>query len=271
MGDLNSSIWLHWHGHPDALIGLVIFQSAYLFGIGPVRRKFKLSNYVDPRQTLTFTAGVLVIFLSLLSPIHILSDKYLFSAHILQHVLLTLVAPPLLILGIPGWLISPLILNKKWTLLFFRSVFHPVSAVVFFNLVFSIWHLPVLYELSVSYHPIHVVEHLLFMIAAFIMWWPICSKVPEIPRLNYPLQMVYMFVMSLAQIVVFGIITFASEPIYDHYAHAPRIWDISPLADQQLGGIIMKVGSGFLFLTLIIIAFFRWFDEGSNDEEDSIM
>ena len=83
--------------------------------------------------------------------------------------------------------------------------------------------------------------------------------------------MMYLFVMSLAQIIVFGIITFASDPIYIHYVDAPRIWNISPLVDQQLGGIIMKVGSGFLFLTLIIIAFFRWFDEGSNDEEDSIM
>lgn len=271
MGDLNSSIWLHWHGHPDALIGLVILQSAYLVGIGPIRRKFNLSNYVDSRQTIIFTSGVLVIFLSLLSPIHILSDEYLFSAHMLQHVLLTLVAPPLLILGIPEWLISPLIRSRKWLLVFFRSIFHPISAIVVFNLVFSIWHLPALYELSVSHHPTHVAEHLLFMIAAFIMWWPICSKVPELPRLNYPLQMIYMFVMSLAQIVVFGIITFASEPIYDHYVNAPRIWNISPLTDQQLGGIIMKVGSGFLFLTLIIIAFFRWFDEGSNDEENSIM
>jgi len=70
--------------------------------------------------------------------------------------------------------------------------------------------------------------------------------------------------MSLAQIIVFGIVTFAREPIYYHYVTAPRIWNITPLVDQQLGGIIMKVGSGFLFLFLIIIAFFKWFDEDSK-------
>ena len=99
------------------------------------------------------------------------------------------------------------------------------------------------------------------------MWWPICSQVQSIPKLPYPIQMLYLFVMSLAQIIVFGIITFAREPIYQHYIDAPRIWNISPLVDQQLGGILMKVGSGFLFLLLMIIAFFKWFDEDSNSEE----
>ena len=96
------------------------------------------------------------------------------------------------------------------------------------------------------------------------MWWPICSQIQSIPKLIYPLQMLYLFVMSLAQIIVFGIVTFAREPIYQHYIDAPRIWNISALTDQQLGGILMKVGSGFLFLLLIIIAFFKWFEEDSN-------
>ena len=77
--------------------------------------------------------------------------------------------------------------------------------------------------------------------------------------------------MSLAQIIVFGIITFAPAPIYDHYVNAPRLWNITPLVDQQIGGIIMKVGSGFLFLTLIIIAFFKWFEEGSREDRNGII
>tara|TARA_B100000586_G_scaffold84932_1_gene60203 strand:- start:565 stop:1380 length:816 start_codon:yes stop_codon:yes gene_type:complete len=270
MGELPSSIWLHWHGHPDAVIGLIILQSAYLIAIGPVRKKYGLSPKPSPKQTVLFTTGVLIIFLSLLSPLHIMSDDYLFSAHMVQHVLLTLVSPPLLILGTPGWLISPLV-RKSVALKIAKVIVHPVSAVVVFNLVFSIWHLPVLYELSVSYHSVHVGEHLLFMMAAVVMWWPICSVVPELPRLSYPLQLIYLFVMSLAQIVVFGIITFAPEPIYEHYVEAPRLWNITPLMDQQIGGIIMKVGSGFLFLTLIIIVFFKWFEQGSREDSNDII
>jgi len=262
---MGESIWLHWHGHPDALIGLSLLLTIYMAAIGPIRKRFNLASTSSPRETTLFTSGVLVIFLCLLSPLHILSDEYLFSAHMLQHVLLTLIAPPLLIIGTPGWFFSPLLkLNVVFRM--FKLLLHPVSAIIIFNLVFSLWHFPGLYNLSVTYHSVHVGEHILFMVAAFIMWWPICSKVDELPRLSYPIQLIYLFVMSLAQIIVFGIITFAQEPIYTHYIDAPRIWNISPLWDQQIGGIIMKVGSGFLFLILMIITFFKWFNEGSEND-----
>ena len=262
----SDSIWLHWHPHLEVVLGLILVQCAYLYGIGPYRRRQTDSPEINPRQAVMFTLGTFVIFVSLTSPLHILSDHYLFSAHMLQHVLITLICPPLLIVGTPGWLASKLFQNR-WSISVFRRIFHPLGAVVIFNIIFSMWHLPILYNLSVSYHWVHILEHSLFISASIVMWWPICSQVQSIPKLPYPIQMLYFFVMSLAQIIVFGIITFAREPIYQHYIDAPRIWNISPLVDQQLGGIIMKVGSGFLFLFLIIIAFFKWFDEDSNSQE----
>ena len=263
MGDSMDSIWLHWHGHPDALIGLGTLLLIYLVLTGPIRRRFRLASGVNPRETTLFSIGILVIFLSILSPLHILSDQYLFSAHMIQHVLITLISPPLIILGIPNWLISPL-LKEPQVLRIAKFVVHPVTAVITFNLIFSIWHIPELYNYSVKYHWIHVTEHILFIFSSIIMWWPLCSKTPEAPRIPYPLQMIYLFVMSLSQIIVFGIITFATDPLYEHYINAPRLWAISPLLDQQLGGIIMKVGSGFLFLMLLIIVFFKWFKESTN-------
>ena len=110
----------------------------------------------------------------------------------------------------------------------------------------------------------HIGEHLLFMGAAVLMWWPIAGTLPEIPRLSYPATMAYMFLLSIAQIIVFAPITFSREPLYEWYVNAPRLWDISPVLDQQLGAIFMKMGGGVLFLTLIIIAFFRWY----NREEE---
>ena len=83
----------------------------YLVGIGPLRIKKTLSNQIDPKKTFMFTLGVLIILISLTSPLHILSDQYLFSAHMLQHILITLIAPPLLLLGIPQWLIDYLLEN----------------------------------------------------------------------------------------------------------------------------------------------------------------
>ncbi|SVA47327.1 uncharacterized protein METZ01_LOCUS100181 [marine metagenome] len=257
------SIWLHWHPHIEVVFGLILVQCAYLFGTGPYRKKQPIPQPLNPRQTIMFTVGTFIIFLSLTSPLHILSDHYLFSAHMLQHVLITLISPPLLILGTPGWLASKLF-QPQWSAMVFKRVFHPLGAIVIFNMIFSIWHLPVLYDLSVTHHWVHIFEHSLFIVASIIMWWPICSQVQSIPKLPYPIQMLYLFAMSLAQVIVFGIVTFAREPIYQHYIDAPRIWNISALTDQQLGGILMKVGSGFLFLLLIIIAFFKWFEEDSN-------
>ena len=240
-----------------------MLEGAYLLGVGPLRERYKLADGADPRQTATFTLGVMVIFVSLLSPLHVLSDLYLFSAHMLQHVLLTLVAPPLLVLGTPDWLVRRL-LRPDPLFILARVATYPVVAFLLFNALFSIWHLPALYNLSVTNHGIHILEHILFMAAAVLMWWPIVSTMPELPRLSYPLQMVYLFLLSIAQLILFAPITFAREPVYQWYAEAPRLWPVSAVADQQIGAIIMKMGGGALFMVLIIVAFFRWF----NREEE---
>ncbi len=263
---MGGSIWFLWHGHTDALIGLAVVQGLYLLVVGPIRERLGLAESVDPRQVAIFTAGIIVIFVALLSPLHVLSDNYLFSAHMGQHVLLTLVAPPLLILGVPDWLVR-WILRPGPVFIAARILTHPVVAIVLFNVIFSIWHLPAVYNLSVTNHGVHIAEHLSFISAALIMWWPIVSTMPELPRLSHPIQMIYLFTMSVAQIIVFGPVTFASEPLYQWYIDAPRIWSISPLSDQQIGGVIMKVGGGFLFMTLLVIAFYRWY-KSEQEEAD---
>ena len=258
MDPVLESIWTHWHAHPEALIGLALLQGGYMLGVGPLRERYNLADGVEPRQIATFTAGVLVIYVALLSPIHVLSDNFLFSVHMTQHVLLSLVAPPLLLLGTPDWLLRPLLRPNLvfWTV---RLATHPILAFALFNIAFSLFHVPALYNASVTYHWLHVIEHLIFIGTAVLMWWPIGSMMPELPRLNYPLQMMYLFALSIAQIIVFAIVTFSERPIYEVYANAPRVLNISPLLDQQIGALIMKVGGGTLFLTLLIIVFFRWF------------
>ena len=259
MEDVGGTLWMQWHAHPDALIGLVLFEGAYLLGVGPIRVRYRLADEIDPLKTATFTLGVIVMFAALVSPLHVLSDKYLFSAHMFQHILLTLVAPPLLILGTPDWLIRRL-LRPDWAFRAVRVVTHPVAAFAVFNLIFALWHMPGLYNLSVTNHGIHVGEHLLFIGAAVIMWWPLTSTMPELPRLSYPAQMVYLFVLSTAQIIVFAPITFAKEPLYEWYVDAPQIWSLSPVMDQQIGAILMKIGGGAIFMALLILAFFNWFN-----------
>ncbi len=260
MGDAVESLWTYWYGHPEALIGVLILQGLYLLGVGPVRERYGLAEDVDARQVATFTAGVFLFLVAEVSPLHVLSDRYLFSAHMLQHVIITLLAPPLIVLGTPHWLVR-FLLRPAWAFRLARVLTHPILAFAAFNLVFSMWHIPALYTVAVEHHWVHFGQHLLLVSTALLMWWPIASTLPELPKLSYPFQMAYLFLLSVAQIIVFGIITFSREPIYQWYAHTPRLWNISPLTDQQIGGIIMKVGSSVVFLTLFVIAFFRWFNQ----------
>ena len=260
MIDEAGSLWTHWGGHADALVGLIVLELAYLLGVGPLRDRYNLADEVDPKQVATFTTGVLVIFVAVASPIHAVSERYLFSVHMTQHMLLTLVAPPFLIWGTPDWLIRPL-LRPNWAFRLARYVTHPIAAFAAFNLIFSFWHVPALYNLSVTNHAVHFGEHFVMVASALLMWWPLTSNMPELPRISYPFQMVYLFGLSLAQIIVFGMLTFAREPIYQFYVNAPRISSITPLADQQIGAIIMKLGGGLLFIILLIVVFFRWYGE----------
>ena len=243
------SLWLQWGGHPDALIGLIALESAYLMGVGPLRQRYGLADDVDPRKIATFTLGVLVIFVAVLSPIHVVAEKYLFSVHMTQHVLIT-----------PDWLIRPL-LRPNWAFKGLKILTNPVGAFLVFNLVFSIWHLPSLYHVSVTNHGVHFVEHLLMVGTGVLVWWPLTSTMPELPKMSPPVAMLYLFGLSLGQIILFGALVFATEPLYEFYVNAPRISVLTPLTDQQVGAVIMKIGGGVLFLGLLIVIFFRWFGE----------
>lgn len=258
------NVWTHWHAHPDVIVGLTVLLALYLYAVVPVRVHDGIRESVQPRQVATFTVGVLVIFFALVSPLHELSNNYLFSAHMIQHVLLTLVAPPLLVSGIPGWALRP-ILKVRAILIMARVLTHPILAFAAFNLMFSFWHFPALYATSVNFHGIHITEHLLFMMTGVLVWWPLLSNSKELPRLSEPMQMIYLLLMSIAQILVFAPITFADKPIYQYYVEAPSMWGVSDMADQQMGGLIMKVGGGALFMGMLVVTFLRWY---SREEAD---
>ncbi|MBI2855359.1 MAG: cytochrome c oxidase assembly protein [Chloroflexi bacterium] len=262
--------WWYWHWHPDLYSGLLLFTGLYLLYVGPLRGRLVWPDVVRPSrgQVVSFLAGVVVMLFALAGPVHELAESYLFSAHMAQHVLIILVVPPLLLLGTPGWLLRPIL--RFDTIMRLGKLFtHPVVAFALFNAVFAGWHFPVFYEGALRAQGFHILQHLLFMATAVIMWWPILSPLPELPRLNYPAQMLYLIFMSIAQTPLFAAITFSSSPIYSFYEAAPRVWGISPLADQQIGGIIMKLSWLVVFLPAICIVFLRWFyrEEGEGSQE----
>ena len=249
--------WVAWHGHPSVVAGLIALTVVYLLGVGPLRQRFGWAERVDTGQVTAFLTGVLVMFVALLSPLHELGDNYLFSAHMVQHLLLTLVVPPLLLLGTPPWLLRPL-LRYPQVLGTARFLTLPVVAFLLFNVVFAAWHVPALYDLALRERGIHILEHLMFLVVGVIMWWPILSPLPELPRARYIVQILYLFIQPTVPSILGAVITFSGGVLYTWYAEAPRVWAISPHTDQQIGGLIMWVPGGLVFLITLMVVFLVW-------------
>ena len=263
MNTIGEFSWLAWEWHPDIFIGLLLLEAAYVYGVGPLRRRYGWADRVEAKHLVLFTLGVLTLFIALVSPLHDLGDAYLFSAHMTQHMLMILVAAPLLLMGTPDWLLRPLlshdIVMKGGT--FLRK---PLVAFVIFNGTLALWHLPTLYGLALHNHGVHIVQHLSFIFTGLLVWWPILSPLRELPRLNYPLQMLYLFLLSFLPAVVGALITFTGSVIYLWYDQAPRVYDISPLVDQQMAGLLMKTLGTIVYISFLITVFFKWY----NQEEE---
>jgi putative membrane protein len=246
-----------WSIHPSVLIGTGLLGALYFWAVGPWRRRLGLGPPPSHWQVASFCAALIVLLLSLNGPVHDLSDYYLFSVHMVQHLVLTLVFPPLLLAGIPGWALRPL-LFKPGILPVGRILSKPWVAALLFSLSIAVWHLGPFYDLMMRSHEVHIATHLMFMVTATIMWWPIMSPVPELPRLSPGLGILYLFLLGIPMQVVGALITFADEVLYPWYSVAPRTWGLTPLDDQRLGGLLMWVpGNLYLFLAIAVL-FFRW-------------
>jgi putative membrane protein len=253
--------WTSWTVHWSTVIGLAALGGVYLWGARRLQARAVAAGTEPPvlrrHHRVAFFSGLLVIFLSLNGPLHDLSDTYLFSAHMVQHLLLSLAVPPLLLVGTPGWLLRPFLENGRIATIA-RAITRPTRCFIIFNVVIAAWHLPPLYNTAMAYHPIHIVQHRTFLAASVIMWWPFLSPLPELPRLSYPGQMLYCFLMVIPMSIVAIYIAMADHILYPAYSLAPRVWDITPMSDQQIGGLIMWVPGGLLFYVVMTFVFFKW-------------
>jgi putative membrane protein len=212
-------------------------------------------------QAACFVGSLVTLLGALNGPLHDLSDWYLFSAHMVQHLLLTLVVPPLLLIGLPTGLADALlrpVLARRATAAVARTVTRPLPAFAVYAVGLIGWHLPAPYNAALEIHGWHVVEHLVLLVTAVLGWWPVLSPSRALPPLPYAAQLLYLFVFGMPMTVVASMITGAEQVLYPFYEAAPRIVDLTPLADQRLGGIIMWVPSGLIPLAAFTVVYFRW-------------
>ncbi len=253
--------WTHWHTEPLLIGGILAFAWAYSLVIGPYRSPEQAFPH---RQAVYFGLGILSFYLAVGSPLDALGENFLFSAHMVQHNMLMYICPPFFLLGLPRWLVYDAFLRYGWLKNITRCLVHPIIAGLSFTLVFSLWHLPFLYEWALHDKPMHILEHLTMLLVSLQIWWCILGPSERIPPLPYGGQIVFVFLLMAGQTPLFAFLTFSSEVLYPTYAYAPRVIELSPLQDQVLGGVTMKLANMFVSLGIMSVAFYKWAKDSEN-------
>jgi putative membrane protein len=264
-----------WHVHPDVWAIMLLIEGAYVVALRrEVDRRGPGSKapVARPYQVVAFTAGVLTLWIASDWPIHDLAEHYLYSIHMVQHLMMTLVAAPLLLLGTPAWLARRL-LSPPWVRAPVRTISRPIPNLIQFNAILVLSHWPVIVEGTLLHHPLHFVAHAVLVVSALLMWLPIVSPTKEVPRLAPLAQMVYLFLQTIIPTIPASFLTFGHTLLYPIYGTFPRLWGASAIADQQVSGLIMKIGAGFYLWMWIFTIFFRWYasEEGRRKKKPDVV
>jgi putative membrane protein len=250
---------IRFHAHPEVWLLIAAFACWYewaLRRVGP-GVVHPIERVVTRKQVALFASGLGTLWLAADWPVHDLAERYLFSVHMVQHLLISLVAVPLLMVGTPDWLWRWLLQPRpvKAAARFFGR---PIIGLIFFNGVVAFTHAPVIVNLAVHNELAHFGLHALLFTSAVCMWMPVLNPLIELRRLTYPGRMLYLFVMSLLPTVPASFLTFGHTVLYPYYATVPRLWGMSALTDQLVAGLLMKLGGGAILWGFMSWYFFKW-------------
>ena len=256
-----------WQPHPEVwlLVGGVALLAIYaLRVVGP--KVVRAGEPVASRSQIAWLLlGVVLLWFASDWPMHDVAEEYLFSVHMTQHMLLTFMVPPVLLLATPEWL-ARLVLGRGRVKRAFFAIARPVPAALAFGGLQLLTHWPGVVNASVENALVHYLVHTALVTTAFLLWIPICGPLPEL-RISYPAQMLYLFVASIVPTVPAAWLTFAEGSVYSAYDIPQRLWGISVTTDQQAAGLIMKlVAGGFLWL-IITVRFFQWASKFSDTDK----
>ena len=249
-----------WQPHPDVWLLIALFAVGYAVAINRLGPRLAPPGkpVVTRFQVASFTAGVITLWIASDWPIHDVAERYLFSVHMVQHVAYSIIAAPLLLIGTPAWL-ARWLLSPRWLLAGVRFASRLVPATILFNLVVIVTHTPVVVNAALEHALLHFAVHTLIFLSAIIVWMPLLSPLPEVPRLPPLGRMLFLFLQSIVPTIPASFLTFGAHPLYRFYEKVPRLWGISAISDMQVAGVIMKIGVGFTLWVIIAILFFRWY------------
>ena len=254
--------------HPEVWVLVAVLTGAYVYMVRVIGPK-AVPDGVAPAtrgNKVAFVAAMLTLWVASDWPMHDISEEYLYSAHMLQHMMLSFFLPPLALLATPTWLMRVLVGDGRLYGVV-RWLSKPVVAGVAFNVVVMITHIPLIVNASVESGPLHYSLHLLVVLLALLMWMPVCGPLPEL-RIGPLATCIYLFLMSVVPTVPAAWLTFAEGTVYSAYEVPVRVFGLSIRTDQQLAGAIMKIAGGVFLWTIVVVVFFRRFARGYENEHD---
>ena len=269
----NTNPW-RFQFHPEVwllIIGLIVAFVYTVRVLGP--KVAPEGKIISRRQITTFTVMILLLWLASDWPMHDIAEEYLYSVHMVQHMVISYIVPPLALLATPEWLFR-LLIGKGRTYKVVRFLTRPVVGVLVYNITLMITHIPQIVNRSAAGGPLHYSLHVLIVTTSLMFWVPVCGPIREW-RMSDGAKMIYLFGTSLIPTIPAGWLTFAEGAVYKHYDTIVRVGGISVLSDQQAAGGIMKLGGSTLMWAIIIYIFFKrfmgsFFKEQSYNHEDKM-
>lgn len=255
--------------HPEVWLLVAFLTSAYVYmvrvigpkAVGPGRKP------VETRQWVAFVGAMVLLWVASDWPMHDVAEGYLYSAHMLQHMIISYFVPPLALLATPTWLMRVLIGKGRLydTVRWFAK---PVVAAVLFNASVMIIHIPGLVNASVNNPLLHYLLHVMIVMTSLLMWMPVLGPLPEL-RMGPLAASIYLFLQSVVPTIPAGWLVFAEGVVYAPYGEQTvRLWGIDVTTDQQLAGAVMKVAGGLYLWSFVVYFFFRKFAAGYRNEHD---
>lgn len=259
-------VWKVWHVEPETIIALAALLALYAFGVQRIWRRAGVNHGIRNWQAFAFIGGWLALCIAQASPLDIISGALL-SAHMVQHMLLILLAAPLLAMsGLPIALMF--VLPARWARAIshfwrrarlhavWRRITHPLASWVIFAGALWLWHAPLFYQAALTHENIHLLEHSTFVIAAALSWWWLFKPGNKTHR--YGLAVIFLFTFMLQSGALGALMAFSTQAWYPAYGDAALAWGLTPLEDQQLAGLIMWVPMGLIYTAFAVICMVLW-------------
>ncbi len=253
--------------HPEVWVLVAFLTAAYVYMVRVIGPKAVPAGtpVVTRFNIACFVGAMVMLWVASDWPVHDIGEEYLYSAHMVQHMMLSYFLPPLVLMATPQWLMRVLVGDGK----LYRVVAFmckPVIAAVAFNAVIIITHIPGVVNASVDNGPLHYSLHFAVVLFSLLMWMPVVGPLPEL-QITPLGKCIYLFMQSLVPTIPAAWLTFADGAVYSTYDQPIRVWGLSVAADQQLAGAIMKTGGGIFLWAIIVFLFFKRFAAGYHEEQ----